>query len=222
MEDDAPLEVEPTKMGLEGGTLGGCDAIVECRNEHGAGFVDHEARHRDVWVIEHGGAWTEMDFDACRLNRGGDKSLPSRLAITEANFVQALGHGVYDFVGQRWIGDKSRQFDFWKARRVRAVKKAIPDQALLAKINEKARAQPPELAVAHHLNPMLWSERATQTLQFWNEVIFDHKVRLKGVRDDSAIDQVTSRLGKMRDASCCECRDKLLMINLLIKPWPDR
>lgn len=42
------------------------------------------------------------------------------------------------------------------------------------------------------------------------------------MEDDATIDQVTSRLGKMRDASCCECRDKLLMINLLIKPWPDR
>lgn len=87
MEDDAPFEVEPAEVSLERGAVGGVDAVSQSGYENSAGSVDHEARHRDVWVIEHGGAWTEMDFDACRLNRGANKSLPSRLAITEANFV---------------------------------------------------------------------------------------------------------------------------------------
>lgn len=190
MEDNAPFEIEPTKMSLEGGTLGGCDAIVEGRNEHGAGFVDHEAWHRDVRVIEHGGAWIEMDFDPRRLNRGADKSLPSRLSITEANFVQALGHGMDDFVGQRWIGYESGRFDLRKARGMGTVEKAIPNQALLAKIDQQARAKPPELAVANHLHPVLRSERPAQALQLGDEVVLDYKIRLKGVCDESTVNQI--------------------------------
>lgn len=197
VEDDAPLEIEPAEMSLEGGTLGGRDAIVEGCNEHSAFFVDHEARHRDLWMIQHGSAWIEVDLDTCGLNRGTHKPFPGRLAITEANFVQALGHGMDDFVGQRWMGYEGGWFDLRKARGVGTIEKAIPNQALLAKINQQARAKPPKLAVANHLNPVFGSECSTQTLQLGDEVVLDHKIRLKGVRDDSPIDQVTPWLGKM-------------------------
>ena len=81
MEDNAPFEIEPTKMGLEGGTLSGCDPIGECGNEYRASFIDNEAGHRDVRVSQDGNGRVEVDFDSRRLNRGADKALPSRLSI---------------------------------------------------------------------------------------------------------------------------------------------
>lgn len=206
---------------MEGGAIRSSNAVGEGSDKNSAGVVDDEARHRDVSVIEHGSAWIEMHFNISSLNRRTDEPFPSCLPIAKSDFVQAFVHSLDDAGRQGWIGDKTRRFDIWKAGGVRAVGEAVPDKALLAKIHQQAGAEPPELAVTKHLNQMLRREWTTQTLQFRNEVILDHKVRLKGVRDNPAINQVTSRLGKVRDASRCECRDKLLVIDFFIKPRPD-
>lgn len=221
MKDNAPIEVEPTKMSLEGGAIRSSNAVGEGSDKNSAGVVDYEAGHRDVSVIEHGSAWIEMHFNVSSLNRGTDEPFPSCLPIAKTNFVQAFVHSLDDAGRQGWIGDKSRRIDIWKAGGVGAVGEAVPDKALLPEIHQQAGAEPPELAVAEHLHQMLGGEWPTQTLQFRNEVILDHKVRLKGVCDNPAINQVTPRLGKVRDSGRRECRDELLVIDFFIKPRPD-
>lgn len=158
-------------------------------------------------AIEDGGAWIEMDFHAGGLNRGTDEPFPSCLPVAKSDFVQAFAHSLDDAGRQGWMGDKTRRYNIWKASGVRAVGEAIPDEALLAKIHQQAGAEPPELAVAEHLHQMLGGEWSAQTLQFGNEVIFDNKIRLKGIRDNPAIHQVTPWLGKMRYTSRSESRD---------------
>lgn len=187
VKDNAPIEVEPAKVGLECGAIRSSNAVGEGSDKNSAGVVDYEARHRDVSVIEHGSAWIEMHFNVSSLNRGTDEPFPSCLPIAKTDFVQAFVHSLDDAGRQGWIGDKTRRFDIWKAGGVSAVGEAVPDKALLAEIHQHAGAEPPELAVAEHLHQMLGGEWPTQTLQFRNEVILDHKVRLKGVRHNPAI-----------------------------------
>lgn len=164
VKDDAPIEVEPAEVGLEGGAISRGDAVGEGGDENSAGLVDHEAWHRDVGVIEHGSAWIEMHFNVSSLNRGTDEPFPSCLPVAKTDFVQAFAHSLDDGGRQRWVGDKTGRFDIWKAGGVRAVGEAVPNEALLAKIHQQTRAKPPELAVAEHLHQMLRGEWAAQTL----------------------------------------------------------
>jgi len=218
MEDDAPVELEPAKVGLQDGTVGGVDAVVERSDQHGAGVFDDETGHRDAWMTEHRAGWIETDFVPRGLKRGADQAFPSGLPIAKAGFVQTLANGLEDAGGQRGVADEVRRLVFGKTCGVRTIKETFPDQALLAEIHQQTCAKPPELAVAEDLNQMLGGKLPTQSFQFRDEMILDHKIRLECVRNDPSIHEVTPWFGKMRNTIRCESHDKLLMMNLLIQP----
>ena len=162
VKNNAPIEVEPAKVGLECGAIHSRYAVGEGSDKNSAGVVNHEAGHRDVSVIEHGSAWIEMHFNGSSLNRGTDEAFPSCLPIARTDFVQAFVHSLDDAGRQAWIGDKTRRFDIWKAGGVRAVGEAVPDKALLAEIHQQAGAEPPEFAVADARGRMAHADTSVQ------------------------------------------------------------
>ena len=189
---------------------------------HWARVFDDKAGHRDALMSEHSGDGIEFDLRAYGLNGGSYQPFPSSLPISETDFVQAFANCFDYCCGQRGVRDEIRRFSLREARCVRTIQQPLPNQTLFAEIHQKTRAKPPEFAVAKKLNQMLGSKLSEETFQLWDEVILDHKIRLKGVRDDSAINQVSPWFGKMRNSSRRKGSDKFLMIDILIKTGTDR
>ncbi len=99
MEDDAPVELEPAEVGLQDGTVGGVDAVIEGCDQHAAGVFDDETGHRDACMTEHRGGWIDIDFVPHGLKRGADQTFPGGLPIAEAGFVQTRANGLDDAGG---------------------------------------------------------------------------------------------------------------------------
>ncbi len=82
MKDNAPVEIEPAEMGLKGGAISCIDTVCQGSDEDGAGVGDDKTAHRDVWMIENGDGWIQVNFRTFGLDRGPDQAFPCRLSIT--------------------------------------------------------------------------------------------------------------------------------------------